>query len=160
MSNLEVPQAAIDRNKAWIKAVTDSLGQMNNTAFLRGIMRDVGKQCASQLMEMTIDHYGRTPKSVDELIEAINKRRKDVLKASTFWVRAGNRAHFKLEKCSCDLVEAGLVEPDPNFCLCSAGMFESLFASVCKGPVKTHIIKAIGMGDECCRFVVHFDERT
>ncbi len=131
---------------------------MNNTTFLRSTMKAAGKQCASQLMEMTVDHYGRRPESVDELIEAINKRRKDVLKASTFWIRDGNRAHFRLETCSCDLVEAGLVEPDPNFCLCSAGMFESLFASVCKGSVRTDIIKAIGMGDDCCQFVVHFEE--
>ena len=131
---------------------------MNNAAFLRGTMKSAGHQCASQLLEMTIDHYGRTPESVDELIEAINKRRKDVLKASTFWIRDGNTAHFRLETCSCDLVEAGLVAPDPNFCLCSAGMFESIFASVCKGPVRTDIIKAIGMGDDCCQFVVHFKE--
>jgi len=56
------------------------------------------------------------------------------------------------------MVESGLVELNPSFCFCSAGMFESLFASVCKGRVKTDIIKAIGMGDECCQFVVHFDE--
>jgi hypothetical protein len=158
VSNSEIPQTAIERNRAWIKAVTGSLGQMNNTAFLRSTMRAAGKQCASQLMEVTVDHFGRTPASVDELIEAINKRRRELLKASTFWIRDGNKAHFTLATCSCDLVDAGLAEPDPNYCLCSAGMFESIFATVCKGSVKTDIIKAIGMGDDCCQFVVHFDE--
>ena len=134
MSTSEIPQAAIERNKAWIKAVTDSLGQMNNAAFLRGTMKSAGHQCASQLLEMTIDHYGCTPESVDELIEAINKRRKDVLKASTFWIRDGNTAHFRLETCSCDLVEAGLVAPDPNFCLCSAGMSRASSPASARDP--------------------------
>ncbi len=158
MAKTEIPIAAIERNRAWIEAVTNSLGKRNDLELLRDTMRDTGKKCAAQLLEKTIDHFGRTPKSVDELIEAINKRRRDILKASTFWIREGNKAHFELEKCSCDLVEAGLAEPNPNFCLCSAGMFESLFVPYCQGTVKTEIIKAIGMGDECCKFIVHFVE--
>jgi len=158
MSKIEIPKAAIERNKAWIEAVTKSLGERNDTEILRVTMKDTGRKCASQLLEMIINHFGRNPESVDELIEAINKRRRDILKASTFWVRNGNKAHFKLEKCSCDLVEAGLAEPNPNFCLCSAGMFECLFSHFCKGAVKVEIIKAIGMGDEYCKFIVHFDE--
>jgi predicted hydrocarbon binding protein len=107
---------------------------------------------------MTINHFGRSPNSVDELIRAINRRRKDVLRAKTFWVRDGDTAHFKLQKCSCDLVEAGLAEPNPNFCLCSAGMFESVFFNVCKGPVKAEIVKSIGKGDSHCEFIVSFEE--
>ena len=158
MSKTEIPEAAIERNRAWIKAITDSLGKRGDLELSRSTMRDTGKKCAAQLLEKTIDHFGRPPQSVDELIEAINKRRKEVLNASNFWVRDGNKAHFKLEKCGCDLVEAGLSEPNSIFCLCSAGMFESLFAPFYQGTVKTEIIKAIGMGDECCKFIVHFDE--
>ena len=158
MTGKEIPMAAIERNRAWIKAVTNSLGKRNDLELLSGTMRDTGKKCASQLLEKTIDHFGRRPKTVDELIEAINKRRRDILKASTFLIREGNKAHFKLEKCSCDLVESGLAKPNPNFCLCSAGMLEGLFLPFCKGSVKTEIIKAIGLGDDCCEFIVHFNE--
>lgn len=154
----EIPQAAIDRNKGWIDAVTKSLGQRNGTTLIRETMKDTGKKCASQLLEMTLDHFGRAPETVDELIDAINKRRREVLKARAFWVREGDAARFKLEKCSCDLVEAGLAEPNPYFCLCSAGMFESVFSSVCMGPVKAEIMKSIGMGDDHCEFVVTFKE--
>ena len=121
-------------------------------------MKDAGKKCATQLLEMTINHFGRVPDSVDELIEAINKRHRDILKAKTFWVRDGDTAFFKLEKCSCDLVEAGLAEPNPNFCLCSAGMIESVFSYVWKGSVKTEIAKSIGMDDAHCEFIVRFEE--
>jgi len=158
MLKTEITQVAIERNKAWIDAITKSLGERNDIALLRSTMKDAGKKCAAQLLEMTINHFGRDPKSVDELIAAINKRRRDVLKAKTFWVRDGNKAHFKLEKCSCDLVEAGLAEPNSNFCLCSAGMFESVFSHVCEGPVQAEIVKAIGMGDAFCEFIVRFEE--
>ncbi|MBF0376298.1 MAG: hypothetical protein HQK72_02335 [Desulfamplus sp.] len=158
MSKTEIPKAAIERNKAWIEAVTKSLGERKDFSLIRATMKDAGKKCAVQLLEMTINNFGRNPRSVDELIEAINKRRRDVLKERTFWHREGNKAHFKLEKCGCDLVEAGLAEPNPNFCLCSAGMFESVFSHACKGTVKAEIVKAIGRGDEYCEFIVYFEE--
>jgi len=158
MLKKEISQVAIDRNKAWIEAVTKSLGERNDIDLIKATMKDAGKKCASQLLEMTINHFGRSPNSVDELIGAINKRRKEVLQAKTFWDRDGDMAHFKLQKCSCDLVEAGLAEPNPNFCLCSAGMFESVFSYVCIGPVKAEIVKSIGMGDSHCEFIVSFEE--
>jgi hypothetical protein len=37
-------------------------------------------------------------------------------------------------------------------------MFENLFTPFCRGTVRTEIVKAIGLGDECCEFVVYFDE--
>lgn len=158
MQETQIPKVAIERNKAWIKAVTESLGKRNDTDLLKCTMKDAGRKCADQLLEMTISHFGRNPESVDELIDAINKRRRDILNANTFWVREGNTAHFTLEKCSCDMVEAGLAAPNPGFCLCSAGMFETVFSHVCKGRVQTDIVKAIGMGDSYCEFVVRFEE--
>jgi hypothetical protein len=52
-------------------------------------MRNAGKKCATQLLEKIVAHFGRGPQSVDELIEAINKRRKEVLGASNLWEREG-----------------------------------------------------------------------
>jgi hypothetical protein len=121
-------------------------------------MRNAGKKCAAQLLAKIVAHYGREPQSVDELIEAINKRRKEILRESSLWEREGNRAYFRLAQCGCDLVEAGLADPNPVFCLCSAGMFENLFAPYWRGTVRTEIVKAIGLGDEYCEFVVSFDE--
>ena len=158
MSKKEISTDAIERNRAWIKTVTNALKTRGDTEFSRIAMRDAGKKCAAQLLEKIVHHFGRTPNSIDEIIEAINKRRKEVLNAPNLWGRKGDTAHFKLDKCGCDLVEAGLAEPNPIFCLCSAGMFENLFAPFCKGTVRTEIIQAIGLGDECCEFVVHFDK--
>jgi hypothetical protein len=155
---VEISVAAVERNRAWIEAVTSTLEKSGDSEFSRLAMRNAGKKCADQLLEKTVAHFGRRPQSVDEFIEAINKRRKEVLGASNPWERERNEAHFRLDKCGCDLVEAGLAKPNPVFCLCSAGMFESLFAPFCQGAVRAEIVKAIGLGDECCEFVMHFDE--
>ena len=87
MSKTQIPKVAIDRNKAWIEAVTKSLGERNDCDLIRTTMKDAGKKCASQLLEMIINHSGQDPKSVDELIEAINQRRREVLNAKNFWIR-------------------------------------------------------------------------
>ena len=158
MSKKEISIAAIERNRTWIEAVTCSLSKCGNFDLAKQTMRAAGKNCASQLLDKTIKHFGKTPESVHELVEAINKRRKDLLNATNFWTIQGNQAHFQLDRCSCDLVEEGLADPNKTFCHCSAGMFENLFKPFCQGEVHTEIVKAIGMGDECCEFIVHFDE--
>jgi hypothetical protein len=158
MPMVEITDAAVERNKAWIEAVTSTLKNSGDSELSRLAMRNAGKHCAAQLLDKIVAHFGRKPQSVDEFIKAINKRRQEVLGASNLWEREGNEAHFRLDKCGCDLVEAGLAEPNPVFCLCSSGMFDNLFAPFCQGTVRTEIVKAIGWGDECCEFVVYFDE--
>jgi hypothetical protein len=157
MPMVEVPVVAVERNKAWIEAVTNALKDNGNSELSRLAMKNAGKRCADQLLEKIIAHFGRMPETVDEFVEAVNKRRREVLEVSNLWEIEGNKAHFKLDKCGCDLVEAGLAEPNPIFCLCSAGMFENLFKPFCQGSARTDIVKAIGFGDECCEFVVHFE---
>jgi hypothetical protein len=86
---VEIPVAAVERNKAWIEAVTSTLENRGGSELSRLAMRNAGKKCATQLLEKIVAHFGRGPQSVDELIEAINKRRKEVLGASNLWEREG-----------------------------------------------------------------------
>ena len=158
MSKREIPITAIERNRTWIDAVTHSLCNCGNPEIAKNAMHEAGKNCAAQILEKIVAHYGKTPESVQEFVEAMNKRRNDLLNETNFWTIQGNQAHFKLDKCGCDLVEAYLAQPNRVFCECSAGMFENLFKPFCSGTVHTEIIKAIGMGDDCCEFIVHFDE--
>jgi predicted hydrocarbon binding protein len=156
MSKREIPIAAIQRNRAWIDGVTRSLSQCGNPEPAKQTMKEAGKNCAAQLLEKTIDHCGKSPASVEELVAAINKRRKDLFNATNFWTIQGNQARFKLDECGCELVQANLASPNKTFCQCSAGMFERLFEPFCKGAVNTEIVKAIGWGDDCCEFIVDF----
>ncbi len=157
MSNKEISQSAIERNRAWIKGVCTALNELRDEKICQYTMKSAGKECAEQILEKTISHFGKEPKSVYELIEAINKRRREVLNASTFWTIDGNQAHFILKQCGCDLVEEGLAEPNPTFCLCSAGMFENVFRPFHHGGVRAEIKKAIGMHDDYCEFIIHFE---
>ncbi|MBN1959544.1 MAG: hypothetical protein JW841_01245 [Deltaproteobacteria bacterium] len=95
MSKKAINEAAIERNKAWVTGVTKALSVLDNEDICRYVMKSAGKKCAEQILEKTINYYG-TPPSFDEMIEAINKRRKEVLKADTFWELRGNKAFFTL----------------------------------------------------------------
>ena len=152
-----ISEAAIERNKDWINGVTSALNETGNEDLCRCAMKSAGNKCAEQFLEETINYFGRSPRSLDEMIEAINKRKRELLKVSDFWVLKGDKVLINLEKCSCYLVNEGLAEPNPTFCLCSAGMFESIFTPFHNGTVRTEIVKAIGMGDEKCEFIVHFE---
>jgi hypothetical protein len=154
---MEIPRAAVERNRAWIDAVAQTLHEHGDRELSRLAMANAGQACAAQLLEKIVAHYGRTPTSVDELIEAINRRRLEVLVVSNLWRREGNRAKFSLDRCGCDLVEAGLAEPSPVFCLCSAGMCQHLFAPFWPGKVRAEIVKSLGRGDDRCEFVVHLE---
>lgn len=153
----EIKDAAIKRNKDWINGVTSALNKLGNDDLCRCAMKSAGNKCAEQFLEETIEYFGSTPKSIDEMVEAINKRKKEVLKLSDFWELKRDKILINLEKCSCHLVNSGLAEPNPTFCLCSAGMFESIFTPFHKGVVRTEIIKAIGRGDSSCEFIVHLE---
>jgi predicted ArsR family transcriptional regulator len=150
-----VPVAAVERSRAWIDGVTRALGEQGGEELARRVMACGGAACAAQLRAKIIAHHGRKPASVDEALEAINRRRVEVLGMTNLWRRQGNRLYFELDRCGCDLVEAGLAEPNPVYCLCSATMFEQLFAPFWEGTVRTEIMKAIGRGDATCEFVVH-----
>ena len=89
---VEIPIAAVERNKAWIEAVTSTLKNSGDLQLSRLAMRNAGKKCAAQLMDKIVSHYGREPQSVDEFIEAINKRRKEVMTACNLWEREGSKA--------------------------------------------------------------------
>jgi len=152
---MKVPVAAVERSRGWIGAVTRSLGEQGGEELSRRVMTSAGGACAAQLLEKIIAHYGRRPASVNEAMEAINLRRIEVLGSSNLWRRRGDTLMFTLDRCGCDLVEAGLAEPNPVFCLCSATMFEQLFAPFWPGSVGTETIRSIGRGDDACEFVVH-----
>jgi predicted hydrocarbon binding protein len=154
---IKINDAAIKRNKDWISGVTNALNNAGNDELCRCAMKSAGNKCAEQFLAETIEYFGKTPESINEMVEAINKRKKEVLKISDFWKLMGDKIFINLEKCSCHLVNSGLAEPNPTFCLCSAGMFESIFTPFHKGVVRTEIIKAIGRGDSSCEFIVHLE---
>jgi predicted hydrocarbon binding protein len=158
MSGKNILEKAIERNVSWIEAVEKAIAENTNEINAKKIMKAAGKECAQQILKECKQILGKKPENVDELIEATNIRRLEQLNLDSLWERDGNKAHLKINECGCTLVKAGLAKPNPVHCLCTAGMFESVFSEVWQGSVDVEIIKTIGFGDDVCEFYVHFQQ--
>jgi len=156
MEEQKIPGAALKRNVAWIEAVEKALEESGNCALVREVMKAAGHMCARQILADCEEILGRKPGTVDELLDATNRRRRQRHNLANLWEKEGNRAHLVIPECACTLVRAGLAKPNPTHCLCSQGMWETLFSAVSKGPVSVEIVKAVGFGDEGCEFTVTF----
>jgi predicted hydrocarbon binding protein len=153
-----VPVNAIRRNVSWIGAVENAIAENGDDMTARKIMKAAGEECACHILRECEAILGRRPENVDELLDATNERRRSMLKLDSLWEREGDRAHLRIEECGCTLVKAGLAKPSPVHCLCTAGMFESLFSLVCRGKVTVEVVRTIGSGDDTCEFNVYFEE--
>jgi predicted hydrocarbon binding protein len=155
---LEISQAAIERNAIWIEAVENALDARGDEALVREVMKAAGQKCAQQILDDCREMLGKKPETVNELLDATNQRRLQRHNVGNVWERQGNRAHLKIDECACTLVRAGLAKPNPVHCLCSQGLMESIFSAVCRGLVRVEVVKAIGFGDDSCEFYVDFVE--
>ena len=153
-----ISEAAITSNAAWIEAVENTLASCGNMALAKDVMKAAGHKCAQQILEDCREILGEEPETVDELIDATNKRRWQKHNLTDLWEKQGNTAYLKINECNCTLVKAGLAKPNPVHCLCSVGLMESLFSTVCQGSVSVEITRAIGFGDDVCEFCISFIE--
>lgn len=157
MNTREMLETAIQRNNSWIEAVESALAGSGNTSLAKDVMKAAGKECAHQILAECQRILGKKPETIDELLEATNVRRLKQLNLPNLWEREGNKAHLHIHECGCTLVKAGLAKPNPIHCLCTVGMFETLFSEVCQGPVSVEVVKTIGGGDDGCEFYIHFE---
>jgi len=159
LKKIEVTDASIRQiNISWIEAVESALANHGDTDLTVKVMSAAGEKCAKKIIADCKEMLGKKPETVDELLEATNQRRLQIHYLNSRWERQGNMAHLKIDECGCTLVKAGLAKPHPVHCLCSKGLMENLFSTVCKGPVSVEIVKAIGFGDDVCEFYVNFTE--
>jgi len=153
-----ISSRAIARSRSWIETMEHAIADLDDEAGAEGIMKSAGRPCANQILAECTQILGRRPETVDELLDATNRRRREQLGLDHEWVRDASSAYLRLDDCNCTLVKAGLARPNPTHCTCSAGMFEALFSSVCRGSVSVEVLKAIGFGDASCEFLVDFQE--
>lgn len=156
---VEVSESAAARSIAWIKTVEESISEFGGDALAKKVLKCTGNKCAEQIFNDCTEILGRKPETVDELLYAMNRRRGQKLNINSLWKREENRAHLKIpDECGCTLVKAGLAKPNPIHCLCSQGMMEQIFSYVCKGDVHVEVVNAVGYGNDCCEFVITFEE--
>jgi len=158
MADELISSRALARSQAWIDAMEHAIVDLADEAATAGIMKAAGRPCADQILEACAQIQGRRPETVAELLDATNRRRAECLGLDNQWARDGSSAYLRLDGCNCTLVKAGLAKPNPTHCLCSVGMFEALFSSVCRGSVTVEVLEAVGFGDTCCEFRVEFQE--
>ncbi|MFC1968766.1 hypothetical protein ACFLVX_05230 [Chloroflexota bacterium] len=158
MERPEISEEAVTQNAAWIEAVEKALADCGNMSLTKEVMKAAGQKCARQILDDCREILGKEPATVDDLINATNKRRWQKHSLTNLWEKQGNKAYLKINECGCTLVKAGLATPNPVHCLCSAGMMESIFSTVCEGPVSVEIVRAIGFGDDVCEFCISFAE--
>ena len=155
---MEVSGDEIKRiNVSWISAIEDTLTAHGNEVLTEKVIKAAGQKCSKHILDECTELLGRSPANVDDLLEATNKRRLRKQSLDSLWEKRGNRASLRIDECGCTLVKAGLAELNPVHCLCSAGLMEHLFSTVCTGCVNVEIVKAIGFGDEVCEFYVEFE---
>lgn len=155
---MEISEDASKRiNVSWIGAIEDALTAHGDAALTKKVMKAAGQKCAEHILDDCTEILGRRPANVDELLEATNQRRLQKHGLANLWEKRGNRASLRIEECGCTLVKAGLARLNPVHCLCSVGLMEHLFSTVCSGSVNVEIVKAIGFGDVVCEFYVEFE---
>ena len=152
-----IPQEAVELNRKWIESLETCLAKHSNQTLMKTVMKGAGEKCSAQIFDDCMKMLGKNPESVDELLDAMNRRRSESHNITSLWNKQGNTAHLILEECNCTLVKAGLAKPNPVHCLCSQGMMESLFSKVCQGPVSVELLKSIGNGNDVCEFLVTFE---
>lgn len=147
-----------DANMKWLRrssklldAIVKSLNEVDLET-RRRIMESCGKACAQEDGDLAIaEGIGKTASSVKEVVERINKE----LVWCGIWSQKGKSIECICAKCGCPLVRSKLVDRNAIWCFCSRGWVKVIFEAALRKRVEVELEKAIGRGDNVCKFVVH-----
>ena len=155
-SELERKELLLKLSSNVLNALLDGLSLTDHET-RQEIMRMCGEACASE------EHWGpateiaeRIAKEEDD-VERVLKRANDEILWCGKWVMHGDRIESTCSECGCSLVRFGVVKNVGVFCNCSKGWVQTIFSKLLKQPVRVDLEKAIGFGDDECRYVVHLE---
>jgi hypothetical protein len=89
---------------------------------------------------------------VDEILAKAN----DWIPWCGEWVREGGIISATCHDCGCPLVQSDVVKLTGTFCYCSVGWVRTIFEALLRRPVEVELEKAIGLGDDVCKYNVRF----
>jgi len=134
-----------------IDHIVRGLEEVDQETRLR-IMERCGEACA----EVGDLHIAvKIAEEIDDLDEIVSRANKEIAWCGE-WVREGDEITAVCRQCGCPLVRQGIVELTGTFCYCSRGWVKAIFEALLKRPVKVELEKAIGLGDDVCKYTVHF----
>lgn len=136
-----------------INALLDGLGGADAET-RRRVMEGCGVACAHE------EHWGPAIEIADRIaseepdeagrLERTNRE----IQWCGKWTRVGGAIQSTCTECGCLLVNQGVVKMNATLCLCSRGWVKTIFETLLGKPVRVELEKAIGRGDDICRYVV------
>lgn len=119
------------------------------------IMKACGGVCAEEeVWGPAVDIARRISEQEQDLERVIERANKEIAWCGE-WIHDGDRITCTCEECGCLLVKNGIVRHTKVFCYCSLGWIETIFGILLRRRVDADLEKAIGFGDDVCRYVVH-----
>ena len=118
----------------------------------QSIMERWGEACAEKGDLGLAKKIAEETEGIDETIARAN----DEIAWCGRWTRKGSTITAVCTNCGCPLVRRGIVELSGTFCLCSRGWVKTVFEALLERPVRVVLEKAIGRGDNVCKYNVHY----
>jgi hypothetical protein len=116
------------------------------------IMELCGEACACEDGDLEIaKKIARETTDEGEILARVNK---EISWCGT-WIRKGDTIQSTCGRCGCPLVRNKIIDSTGTFCFCSRGWVKRIFETVLKKSLTVELEKAIGRGDEVCKFVIY-----
>lgn len=150
----ERPETLLRLSGEILDAVMEGLDSLDEES-KKEIMKRCGKACAEEEMYgpavAIAERISEQEQALERVIERMNKE----IAWCGDWMLEGDRITCTCEECGCPLVKNGVVKHTRVFCYCSLGWVETIFGILLNRKVHADLEKAIGFGDDVCRYVVH-----
>ena len=133
-----------------IDHIVRGLEEVDEETRLR-IMERCGEACAEV---GDLDIARKIAEETDDLDEIVSRANVEIAWCGE-WVREGDEITAVCKQCGCPLVRHGVIELTGTFCYCSRGWVKAIFEALLKNPVEVELERAIGLGDDVCKYTVH-----
>ncbi len=116
------------------------------------IMELCGEACAGSDRDLDIaKKIAEEASTEEEIVARVNEE----LPWCGTWIMEGNTIHSSCVKCGCPLVRNQVIDLTGTLCYCSRGWVKQIFEIALRKPVRVELERAIGLGDETCKFVIY-----
>ena len=154
---LEKKELLLKQSSNILNALLDGLSLIDQET-REEILRMCGEACArEEFWGPATDIAERIAEEEDDINRILSRANDEILWCGK-WVLHGDRIESTCSECGCSLVKYGVVKNTEVFCNCSKGWVQTIFETLLKTPVKVELEKAIGFGDNECRYIVHMEE--
>jgi hypothetical protein len=137
-----------------LNSILEGLSQVDPETRMK-IMELCGEACArEEVYGSAIEIAARIAKEEVDEGRIIGRANEEILWCGK-WARKGETIQCTCTKCGCPLVRNEVVRLTGMFCYCSRGWVKTIFVTLLKKPVRVELEKAIGFGDDVCRYVVY-----